>query len=183
MEQTRLNTKELLKQFDETESELLRVVSAFSEEQLNTVPFEGSWTAAQVAEHLLKSKSGIPQLFSGATKSTEREPDEKVEIIKSIFLDFNTKFKSPEFIIPSDPPHEKQVLLNALMNTRAAISKVAGTLDLSETCTSFPFPQLGELTRWEWMQFAICHTQRHTRQLKNIFQIVEKRQKKFHTNN
>src|SRR6266480_647100 len=98
MEQTKLNTKELIKQFDETESELLKVVSSFSEEQLNAVPFKGSWTAGQVTEHLLKSKSGIPKLFSGATKPTEREPDEKVDIIKSIFLDFNSKFKSPDFV-------------------------------------------------------------------------------------
>jgi O-methyltransferase involved in polyketide biosynthesis len=170
MEQTRLNTKELLKQFNETESELLQAVSSFTEEQLNTVPFEGSWTAGQVTEHLLKSKSGIPKLFSATTKLTQREPDEKVETIKSIFLDFNTKMKSPEFIIPSAFPYEKQALLNSLKTTAAEIYKVASSVNLSETCTSFPFPQLGELTRWEWMQFVICHTIRHTRQLKNIFQ-------------
>lgn len=173
MEQTKLNTKKLLKQFNETESELLKAVSSFSEEQLNTVPFEGSWTAGQVTEHLLKSKSGIPQLLSGATKSTEREPDEKVEIIKSIFLDFNSKFKSPDFVLPSDAPHEKQALLNSLKKTWMEINKAANSLDLSEICTSFPFPQLGELTRWEWMNFAIVHTQRHTRQLKNIFEKFE----------
>lgn len=176
MKQGNSDTKELLKEFDETESEFIQVVSSFSQEQLNESPFEGSWTAAQVAEHMLKSKSGIPQLFLGATKLTERRPDENIEAMKSMFMNFDTKLKSPDFILPSDKPHDKETLLTSLQNTKAAISKVAGSVDLSETCTSFSFPGIGELTRLEWMNFLVCHTKRHTHQLINIFKAVTERQ-------
>ena len=62
MQQTGINKKELLKQFEETEREFYNVLASFTQEQLNESPFEGSWTAAQVADHMLKSKKGIPGL-------------------------------------------------------------------------------------------------------------------------
>ena len=162
----------LLKELDITTKELLQIIAAFSQEQFNKVPFEGSWTAGQVSEHLLKSIAGRPELMAGPTKPTERKPDEKVMVIESIFLDFETKMKSPEFILPSDGPHEKETLLEDFRSVMAELTSKARTMDLTVTCMDFPFPKIGELTRWEWICFAICHAKRHTRQLKNIYQHI-----------
>lgn len=174
MQQTRINKKELLKQFEETEQGFYNILASFTQEQLNELPFEGSWTAAQVADHLLKSKKGIPGLLTGPFRSTSREPDEMVETINGIFLDFTTKLQSPEFIIPTNERADKEELLSALREVKEKIKASSASVDLANTITSFPFPGLGEFTGYEWIYFLICHTKRHTHQLKNIYWILAK---------
>lgn len=174
MQQTGINKKELLKQFEDTEREFYNVLASFTQEQLNESPFEGSWTAAQVADHMLKSKRNIPELLSGPSRITTREPDEMVETINNTFLDFTTKMKSPDFIIPTDEPANKEELLKALSEVKERIKATSATIDLTNTITSFPFPGLGEFTGYEWILFVVCHTKRHTHQLKNIFWILAK---------
>lgn len=160
--------KELLRDFEETTQEQIELIASFSQEQLNTVPFEGSWTAAQVAEHVFKSQVGVPEVLQGSTRPTTRQPDENIEMLKSVFLNYSIKMKSPASIVPSNERLEKALLVNALKNTRADITNLIATLDLTEICTSFPFPETGELTRLEWIHFTIYHTRRHTQQLKHI---------------
>ena len=164
----------MLKQFEETEREFYNVLASFTQEQLNESPFEGSWTAAQVADHMLKSKRNIPELLSGPSRITTREPDEMVEKINNTFLDFTTKMKSPDFIIPTDEPANKEELLKALSEVKERIKATSATVDFTNTITSFPFPGLGEFTGYEWIHFLVCHTKRHTHQLKNIFWILAK---------
>ena len=167
--------KNILIEMDQTVNKLLQAVSAFPKKQFNTVPFEGSWTAAQVSDHILKSVSGVKKLLYAPTKPTDRLLDRKSEAIKSMFLDFETKMKSPEFVLPDNSPMEKEKLLNALEEIMVKMIEAIKTLNLSETCTAFELPGFGEFTRAEWIWFAIYHTQRHTHQLKNIYEILLKK--------
>jgi hypothetical protein len=170
-------TNNILIEMTETTNNLLQTISSFPAEKFNTIPFEGSWTAAQVSDHILKSVSGVLELLFSNTKPTTRQPDEKVEAIKSMFLDFTTKMKSPEFVLPENSPIEKEKILNAWANTKTKLIDAIKTLDLPATCTVFELPGFGEFTRAEWIWFAIYHTQRHTRQLKNIYEmLVSKKQ-------
>lgn len=167
-----MDTRQLLLELDQTEHDFHAILASFEPEQINVVPFEGSWTAGQVAEHILMAESGIPETLLGSTAPTERPIAQFVPVIESIFLDFTAKYQAPEFIIPSSGPHDQQELLNAFKTNRARIRNLADTADLSLTCTDFAFPQVAELTRWEWLQFVLCHSKRHTRQLRNIFEKV-----------
>lgn len=164
---------DILVMLDENTNELLKSVALFTPEQFNKVPFEGSWTAAQVAEHLLKSESNVPDVWNGNTEITQRDPEEKSAILRNIFLDFSTKIKSPEFILPSDKWQEPDSLYNALKENRSKIRNLVEEKDLTLTFTDFSFPQLGELTGMEWATFVICHAIRHTRQLNNIYKEIE----------
>ena len=168
-------TKDILLEMEETASKLLQTVSAFPHEQFNSIPFEDSWTAAQVSDHILKSVSGVWEMFYTPTKPTDRPADRKAEAIKAMFLDFETKMKSPEFVLPGNSPMEKETLVNALEKIMAKLVSAIKTLNLSETCTAFELPGFGEFTRAEWAWFAIYHTQRHTRQLKNIRELLLKK--------
>ena len=169
-----MNTTDISAKLKSSTQELLVVFAEFGSEQVNIVPFEGSWTPGQIAEHLLKSEIGLPHLLAENVTPTERPADEKVPVIESIFLNFETKLKAPEFIIPSNGPHQKELLLNSLKETRAKILNLTETTDLSMTCTAAQFPGLGVLTRWEWINFVICHSIRHTRQLRNILERPQK---------
>ena len=161
---------ELKTEIKETQTALLQTLAAFNPEQLNTVPFDGSWTAGQVSEHLIKAVSA--GLLYGNTTETERPPDVMVKPLREQFLDFSTKMKSPDFIIPSDGPHDKQELTGQLQKIWEEIAEAASTLDLTKTCLDFELPGAGHLTRLEWLNFMIVHTKRHTHQLNNIYKAL-----------
>ncbi|MDQ6762521.1 MAG: DinB family protein [Bacteroidota bacterium] len=160
---------EILSGLDETSNDLFQTIALFTQDQFNKVPFQNSWTAAQVAEHIFKSEKGIPVVLKGKNRPTERQPGEKVEKIKSIFLDYDLKMKSPESVFPSNEKHDKEQMAASLKANREEIVKVASTLDLKQTFYDFEFPTLGEFTGIEWLTFITCHTKRHTHQMKNIY--------------
>lgn len=158
----------ILAELQETTHDLLDTISKFTQEEFNRVPFEGSWTPGQVADHIAKAEAGMPAIWQGRTQPTERAADEKVPILEKIFLDFSSKLKSPDFILPSNEPLDKQTLYNSIKNTRAKIEELAATIDLSLTYLDFSFPTLGTLTGIEGAAFIITHSKRHIRQLQNM---------------
>lgn len=167
--------KKFFNDLKKTTNELLDLVSSASEKALNEIPFEGSWSAAQIAEHLLKSY-GIVELLKNPQAKTERIADEKVELLKSVFLNFNQKAKSAAAILPSDNFINKENLLRSLKKRIAEIEEVIQTKDLSETCKSVSPPVFETMTKLEWLHLILYHTQRHNRQIKNIFQHLKTNQ-------
>ena len=165
-----INNQAAYQEYTSTYRELLQLLSTFSQEQLNTVPFEGSWTAAQVGEHLLKGT--IADAVDGPGVPTQRAPDEMKAVIEGIFLDFTTKLQSPDFVLPEAKEYDKQNLLHALEATVSRTEKAIQTQDLSMTYAEFDFPQVGPLTRLEWVCFGVAHAKRHIRQLRNIYEHV-----------
>lgn len=163
---------ETLNNVTESTDELLKLISSLSEEQLNKVPFKGSWTAGQVTDHISQSFEGVIKIVNDKAIPTERDPGKKIEPIKSMFLDFTTKMTSPDFVLPSQPPHKKEVLIANLNTMRNQITEAITTLNLTETYAGFEIPGFGEFTRLEWINFLIYHMQRHTYQIKNIQQLV-----------
>lgn len=162
--------KAILNDLKAAGDQLMQTLSSFSEEQINVSPYEGSWTGAQVAEHLLKADNGVLKVLYGATEKTERHADEKAPGIKNMFLDFSLKFKSAEQIMPSYLPQQKDSLLKAVKIKWAALNEAAATLDLSETCLGIEVPTFGVLTRLEWLYLVCFHTHRHIYQLKDLFE-------------
>jgi hypothetical protein len=156
---------ELLLEFEAATNTIIEKVAALSQSAINTVPFTGSWTAAQVIEHLCKSDQAMIQALNGPVQPTNRPPDKMVDNLRAIFLDFSTKLPSPEFIIPSTQTFDKESLINTFKSGREQIGKAIQTLDLTATCH---MPIFGEPTRLELIAFVIFHTQRHTNQVKHI---------------
>lgn len=166
-----MNRDQLITDIQTTVPGLLQLIASFRDDQFNAIPFEGSWTAGQVAEHVLKS-SGIAEMLYGKVAPTERPPDQHVAPLREQFLNFDIKMTSPDFILPSDGYHDKQELLKDLEGVWKKTATAAATLDLSMTCLDFEMPMLGTMTRYEWIRFLLVHTQRHMWQLKNIQKVV-----------
>jgi uncharacterized damage-inducible protein DinB len=167
-------TKEIIDDLNETTQNLLQTISLFDQTQFNQIPYKGGWTAGQVAEHIFKSESGIPIVLNGDNKQTSRPPDQNIEQIKNSFLDFTSKMKSPDFILPTEDKKSREELFENLKINRAKIINIANSIDLSKTYYMFPFPGIGEMTGLEWLTFAICHSKRHTRQMKNIHEVLNR---------
>lgn len=158
----------LLAVFEDTASTLLSTISLFNEQQLNIALSEDSWTAGQVAEHVFKSASQLIPVLKGAGKPADRDPAEKVKMIKDLFLDFEAKFKSAPAIWPSDRPHQKSGVIDLLQTAVTQVREVINTKDLYAISTELVVPFFGELTRLEWLYLICYHTQKHIHQLKNI---------------
>ena len=164
-----MKQKELHIAIDETLSELLAVASSFEQEQFNIVPFKDSWTAGEVTQHLVLSISGFVELLKGPAQDTKRKPDEHIENIKTDFLNFSIKFKSPDPVVPEKKAYYKEDQLRRFKELKIELENIIETANLNQTCTLFEIPGgLGYLTRQEALAFVIYHTQRHIHQLRKI---------------
>ncbi|MEJ7827135.1 MAG: DinB family protein, partial [Segetibacter sp.] len=155
--------------YDDVSSQILELFSSFNGQQINIIPFKGSWTAAQVADHIAKATTSIAGTLTAPGKIADREPDERVEEMKDLFLDFEKKFKSPEFILPRQGSLVREALSRDLKKSIEAFKNAAKKANLSEIITD---RALGEMTKLELIYLSLYHTQRHIHQLKNIFDVV-----------
>jgi hypothetical protein len=162
---------ELLQEFDEVGDQLLQLLSPLEEEQLNQVPFHGSWTAGQVGDHLYKSYE-ILHILHGHVEECNRPADQKLPPLKKAFEDFSIKMNAPEEVLPREEYLKKEDLLAALRKSLDQQREALLTTDLTKLCLEFAIPGNGHFTRLEWLGFNVIHTRRHLHQLKNIIEIV-----------
>lgn len=167
MKSVSIQQKELLNNFTKVTGELIQVLSEFSQLQLNSVPFDGSWTPGQVGDHLSKVYN-VSETLTGKVTDTSRDPELNNAGISSTFLNFEIKMESPEFVLPTAETIHKQELIASLEEKITRIANVIQTHDLTKTCLDFELPMVGTLTRSEWINFVIVHTKRHLHQLNNI---------------
>lgn len=127
-----INTEELFAALDNTTSELIELISSFSETQINELTCAGRWTAAQVAEHVKKSNIGIIKSLMKEGKSPNRAADAGVEELKKTFLDFDTKLQSPEFILPTQDIYEKKLVIDNLGISIKQLQELSRNVNLFE---------------------------------------------------
>ena len=166
--------QQLQKEVSSALADLIQILSQIDEKEINIVPFEGSWTAGQLAQHMIMSNSGFDELMNGRIEHTERKPDELIDAIRTTFLDFSHKMQSPDFVLPPKIDYKKHELLKSLNSIKERLDTTLETLDLTKTCTGFQLPVLGYLTRLEAAHFVLYHTKRHTHQLKKIVVKLER---------
>jgi PhnB protein len=171
----KINTKDLFASLDETTSSFLQIISSFSEEEINTIPYQNSWTAAQVAEHVTLSMESMIQSLTAEGKPTLRNIEEGVPKLKEIFLDFTTKLQSPKFILPTKDTYIKDRAISNFRNAAAQLNDLRNKIDLSETIHHNIF---GDVTKLEILHFVVYHTQRHTHQVKKIYKAIEENKNK-----
>lgn len=165
---------ELKHEITKTFGQFFNTLSLFTPAEINQVPFEGSWTAGQVTRHIIKSTSGLRQVCEANTEKLAGKGDEKIPLLEGIFLNFDTKYNSPDFIYPEDREYDKTELLSALQRIEREMLGIVDHFDLSLTCKDFAIPGIGNLTIYELLSFCIMHSKRHIHQLKNIYKVIKK---------
>ena len=144
------------------------LLSGIPDGRIDRDPGDGGWTAGQLAEHVINACRSNLLAINGTTAPAGRAYDRKVNLVAGIFLDFDRKLVSPEFIVPRETEHDRPTLVQALDELIADARTACETRDLALLCTSFALPRLGELTGVEWMRFLTWHVQRHNRQLERL---------------
>ena len=146
-------------------AQLTDLLSSVENDKINIVPYEGSWTAAQLLRHVTKSIAGMTKAVDTDAKPTGRNPGERIEELKMVFLDFSKKMKSPEFIVPEEDTYEKQSVIDDLNKSFNQFKDNANNANLNELVEGLP---LGPVTKLEIVHFTLVHTQRHLHQMKKI---------------
>lgn len=157
--------QELLTAIDQPVSELLQLMSSLSDDDVNTIPYEGSWTPAQLLRHVSKSTAAIAGAMKRKSEPVERNPGERIEQLRKTFLDFTRKLNAPDFIIPEEGPYEKQASINELRQSFQSLKEGVDHANLDELVKGLP---MGEVTKLELLHFVLYHTQRHLHQMKKI---------------
>jgi hypothetical protein len=147
----------------------ISTLEKFGDQQINEVPFEGSWTPGKVTDHIIKATSGIPDKH---TEPAARPYDEKVPLMESVFLDLTSKFKSPAFVVPGDGPFNKTELIEKLRSLLHKHLQKIANMDVTALCLGFELPTIGTMTRYEWFRFIVAHIKRHHFQLNNILDVM-----------
>ena len=168
-----MNKQLILNDFEKTFSSLEDSIALYEAKSFNQIPFEGSWTPGQVVQHIILASSNFPHILAGEIKETDRPIDQLVATLKSIFLNYQTKMKSPDFILPELKDYDREAFLTKVQQIKQDISQTIASLPLDKTCLGFQFPTLGHLTRLEAVYFVIYHTQRHVHQLQEIHRFLK----------
>jgi len=156
---------EILIAIEQAITELAGIMSSLSDTQVNSIPYKDSWTAGQLFNHVTKSINGMAKAMLKESKPAERDPGERIAGLRKAFLDFSSKMKSPDFIIPEEGPYEKQAVINELKASFELLKENTNKANLIELLQGLP---LGEITKLELLHFVLYHTQRHLHQMKKI---------------
>jgi hypothetical protein len=157
--------EELLASVQKAFSNFLLQLEKFSPQKINVIPYEGSWTAAQVADHVTKSNLSITRALQLQGTVINRNPFDRVKELKDIFLDFNSKLEAPPFIQPDQQVYDKSRLIGKLLESVSTLKEAGKRTELLEMINHSAF---GDITKFEILHFVLYHTQRHTHQLQKI---------------
>lgn len=163
-----MNKDQLRNNLDTTLTEFHDLFSAIPPETVNTTPFPGSWTPAQLVRHVVMANGGCLEELNGPVQHTTRPYDTGVDQIWDTLLDFSSKFEAPEFVVPPAIDYNKEELLASLKDIQSGLLAALDHQDLTQTCLLFELPVIGYLTRWEILHFVLCHTRRHVHQLRKM---------------
>jgi hypothetical protein len=161
-----INKEQILSELDQSTNELIAQLQQCDEANFNKSPGANSWSAAQVAEHILLLETQVNRALLAAD-ITERQIDLKIIPLKKGFENAEKKYVAPDFIIPSASHKNKQELIDGLKKQRDTLKQIIETTDLTHT-PKYKHPVIGDMTRLEWVYFTIYHTERHLRQLQTI---------------
>lgn len=168
-----IDTSALLETLDASTIVLTESISIFPEDLFSVKPTPDSWSAQEVVEHVLIVDGAISRLLVGEIEEGHgRNPLEKVDNIRSAFLNFERKFSASEAIFPRGKQKMKDAWIESLKGMRENIHSHLEELDLSSICKGFKHWHFGEMTRAEWGYFSVYHGERHVWQIGNILAAV-----------
>ena len=165
-----LDTNETLSATADVISELTDLMLSVDEDKVNTIPYDGSWTAPQLLRHVTKSINGMTKAMHMDAKPAERNPGERIEELKKIFLNFSKKLTQPDFIVPEELIYEKQSSIEELNKSFNRFKESADNANLDDLVEGLP---LGPITKLEIIHFVLYHTQRHLHQMKKICEALK----------
>lgn len=150
---------------EQTASGLIETLQHVSDSHFNRKPSAKKWSIAQVADHIYLSNQSISKALALHGMEVDRDPAERIEELKDVFLDFTKTYESPSFIVPKKEAYNRQELMNDLLRSLQQIHRLMYNTELNVLINH---PAFGDISKLEILHFVLFHTQRHLRQIKII---------------
>lgn len=163
-----LNKYKVVTEIDNINEKMFELFRKFDDSNFNKKEYQVGWSAGDLAEHLLLLDKKMIQILDGEKEPTKRDPEEKIEWLKSVFLNIENKRTAPEHLTPSNVDKDFKEILTELTQTRQELINIAGTRDLTLLCVNYEHKTFGMLTVAELIYLIIYHTERHIIQLNRI---------------
>ena len=165
---------DLIKEYQANSDSFIKLIQSVPDELFNTKSNEGIWSVAENVEHIIRSEFGTARLFNAATeKDPKRDSEAKIKEMKSRFLDRSETLQAFGAVLPTEGSKSKEELLQKFETSRKQVVELVKTQDLDEICMRFEHPLFGHLTRREWINFNIVHTQRHMDQIRELLENLQ----------
>lgn len=176
-----MNKVEIKSRLEESYSAFLNYIDSLSKDDFDYAP-QGKWSAAQQAEHLIKSTSPLVKAFSypkfmirykfGKANRSSRSYEELVERYLNLLSE--THYQVSSAYQPNASTHHQQKKLKETQ--LELIDKINHKLNKwSEDELDqyiFPHPLLGKLTGRELLYFTIYHAHHHHQLIKSYLKGV-----------
>ncbi|MFY7840236.1 MAG: DinB family protein [Lacibacter sp.] len=157
-----IHTATLLNGIEKVNTAILHLLSTVNEDALHFKPAARSWCIAQIAEHVMHSANSVLKAMALKGNKAQRDPAEKIKELQLIFLDFEKKYDSPGFILPTKDIYIKEALLKDFESTHIALMQLLYEIDFEEM---IDHPAFGNISKLEIAHFVWFHTQRHLQQM------------------
>jgi hypothetical protein len=168
-----IGKEQIARDINRSAEHLIETITNFPEDKFNLKPAPGAWSAGEVAEHLIIIGKGESRILSKPARSiAERNPTEKIEEMKPMAYDFTNKVVAAERVLPTGNPINKADAIQQIRDNTKAILDVLAMEDMT-LMTDIPNRLFGELTRIEWIYFAIYHCERHIKQMERIKEALQ----------
>jgi DinB superfamily len=155
----------LINNIEQVSDTLVQLLQSVEERHFNQKPDTDKWSIAQVADHIRLSNNSVAKALALKGTPVDRNPAERVDELRKMFLDFQTKYQSPDFIVPTRDIYDPELLLKDLQASIRRIRERMYEDDLDELINH---PAFGDISKFEILHFVLYHTQRHLRQIKEI---------------
>jgi uncharacterized damage-inducible protein DinB len=153
----------LINGMEQTAASLIDQLQMVSDTHFNRKPSAKKWSIAQVADHIYLSNQSIIKALQLDGTEVDRDPAERIEELKEMFLDFSKLYKAPLFIVPQQTDYNREQLMQALLRSLQQIHRLMYKTELNVLINH---PAFGDISKLEILYFVLYHTQRHLRQIK-----------------
>ena len=178
-----LDTKEILKQFEQVATYYIEELSKYSLEEFTRKPSEDEWSLGQMYNHLIKGTyylhlTAIEQCANG----TASDGGKKTEVGESIFKEGTfppIRVKGPdtqEFTPPN--PTGKEEVKEGLLQIIEKMREIERRLLDIPICQKVQHRRMGYLNAEEYFQLIVMHFRHHLRQKERIDQFLLKSKSK-----
>lgn len=171
------NTEELLEKWQEMSEKLYDTIDLIPYEDWDKRhggEEEEIWSAAQIAQHLMKTERLSIRVLKGPSRDRESgNPWEKVDQIEETWLNPDKKYESGGPTQPTKRPPGKDTLLAQLQGAREQLVVILKSSGAEEEASGFEHGLFGYLTRGEWMYYHIYHGERHRLQMLKRAEVEE----------
>jgi len=146
---------------------ILNSVQNLTDDQLNKVIAEGSWSIAQVLNHLYIMEDNVVHQIQRALKREAFEEAKPFPL--NAIADRTKKISAPDFLMPSDNFQTSEELKVKLATSRAALEKLVQETDEEElNRKTLAHRRFGVLTLSQWIALVGYHEKRHLGQIEEI---------------